>query len=89
MRDLPKGVYKNGKSVQAKLKKNGKLVSGPNRATVAEASKDLRALKRGKSPRPRDRNGLPKGVYKHHGRFWGYRAGRSLRGTWVAGHRFT
>ena len=85
MRDLPKGVYKNGKSVQAKLKKNGKLVSGPSRSTVAEASEDLRALKRGKSPRPPDR----KGVYKHHGRFWGYRAGRSLRGTWVAGRRFT
>ena len=87
MRDLPKGIYKRGAKVQAKLTKNGKLVSGPNRATIAEACKDLQALQRGKPPRPRDRRDLPKRVYKHHGRFQGYRAARALQGILVAGHR--
>jgi len=87
MPTLPAGVYAQGKKFRAVVKRGAKTLTGPTRTTSAEAREDAVAFKAGQSPAPREPRALPKWVYKHHGRFRGYRAARTLCGTRVAGHR--
>ncbi len=80
MRSLPKGISAHRKKFRAALKRHGTLCAGPSRGAINEALRDLAALRAGLRP-PASRRApraLPKGVYKHHGLFRGYRAARRI-----------